>query len=131
MKTREKNYIYLNIVFLLLSLYVILFPFFIIPLKAIIPSFGLCPYLRMTGNPCPLCGGTRYFADIFQIFKDPYYLINPFGVIMLCVVFEVIFRLWLLIRKRYTRRCMIFDIVYHFFILILFFIYEIIFFIDI
>lgn len=129
MKIKEKSYIYFNIVFLILSIYVILFPIIITLLKAIIPSFGICPYLRITGNPCPLCGGTRYIANIFQIFKNPSYLISPFGVIIICILFEIIFRIWVLIKKLYTKKIIIFDIIYHSIIFIIFITYEITFFI--
>lgn len=126
---REKNYIYINIVLLMLSIYVILFPIIIMPITKIIPSLGICPYFRLTGNLCPLCGGTRYISGIFKIFKDPTYLINPFGIIILVVIFEIIFRIWLLIQKNYSKKNVVFDFYYHLIIVILFFLYEILFFI--
>lgn len=122
---KKKSYKYLQIIFLVLSIYVILFPIIIAPITEIIPQFRICPYLRMTGKPCPLCGGTRYIANIFQVLKDPSYLIHPFGIIVICLLFEIIFRIWLLCRKKYNKKIIQFDITYHITIIILFIIYEI------
>ena len=87
----KKNYKILNIIFLLLSMYVILFPIISIPIKNIFPEFGECTYLRVTGEPCPLCGGTRYIQNLSQVFQDITYLFHPFGVIVMFVIFEFIF----------------------------------------
>ncbi len=128
MNNKQKNYIYLNIVFLILSIYVILFPIIIIPLKAIVPSFGVCPYFRITGNYCPLCGGTRYLSNIYRAFKNPFYLIHPFGIIIMCVLFEIIFRVFILTKKLYNKKIVIFDIIYHLTLFIIFIAYEFFFF---
>ena len=29
-------------------------------------TFPTCPFLLLTGQPCPLCGGTRSFAQMWQ-----------------------------------------------------------------
>lgn len=125
MDYKNKNYMYLNIVFLILSIYVILFPIIIIPLKAIVPSFGICPYFRITGHFCPLCGGTRYIANLPYILENPTYLIHPFGIFVICILFEIIFRIILLFRKNYTKKIIFFDIIYHLILTIFFIIYEI------
>ena len=128
-KIKKKNYIYINIVLLALCIYVILFPIIIVPIKTIIPAFGICPYLRITGDLCPLCGGTRYIAGLFQVFKNPSYLISPFGAIILVILFEIVFRIWMLLKKHYSKRIMFFDFIYHLILGILFIAYEILFFI--
>ncbi|MCI9177681.1 MAG: DUF2752 domain-containing protein [Clostridia bacterium] len=95
----KKNYIYVNITFLLLTIYIILFPMITIPIKNIFPAFGECTYLRVTGKPCPLCGGTRYIQNLPKAFTDITYLVHPFGVIMIFVLGEAIFRIYNLITK--------------------------------
>jgi len=128
----KKHYIYLNIVSLLLSIYVMFFPFISKMLTKLIPQFGVCPYLKMTGNPCPLCGGTRYIEGIGQALKDPTYLLHPFGVIIICVVLELIFRVIILIKRNKLNKLnkiIKYDIIIHSILLILFIGYEIMFFI--
>lgn len=127
--SKKKNYIYMNVVFLTLCIYVILFPIIIIPIKALVPAFGICPYLRITGNFCPLCGGTRYIAGLFQAFRTPSYLISPFGAIVVFILIEVIFRICILLKKSYSKKIMFFDFIYHLVIGILFIGYEILFFV--
>ena len=54
----------------------------------------------MTEKPCPLCGGTRYFANITQVFNDWTYILNPFGVLALFLIFELFFRIFVIIYVR-------------------------------
>ena len=128
LKYVKKNYKILNIVFLLLAIYVILFPVISIPINAVLPQFGQCPYLRITGKPCPLCGGTRYIRYLpEQILKNSNYLLHPFGVIVLFIIFEILFRIYNLIKNKNSLKLIKIDINIHLFVLILFFSYEIIF----
>ena len=127
----NKNYININIILLLLAIYVILFPIISIPIKTIFPVFGECTYLRITGKPCPLCGGTRYIFNIFNVFKDITYLINPFGIMVIVIVAEVIFRiynLWKMKIKKVniTNKKVKIDMIIHSIIFIFFMLYEII-----
>ena len=94
-----------------------------------IPAFGTCPYLRITGKFCPLCGGTRYIAGIFQALKNPSYLISPFGVIVIFILFEIIFRIYILVKKDIRKKYIFFDLIYHLIVGILFIGYEILFFV--
>lgn len=121
----KKNYKVLNIIFLLLSMYVILFPIISIPIKNIFPEFGECTYLRVTGEPCPLCGGTRYIQNLPHIFQDITYLFHPFGVIVMFVMFEFIFRIYNLIKKKNDFKLIKIDIIIHIIAVAMFFIYEI------
>jgi Protein of unknown function (DUF2752) len=34
--------------------------------KAVHATLPACPFLFITGQPCPLCGGTRSFAEMWQ-----------------------------------------------------------------
>lgn len=36
------------------------------PLKAMHTTLPACPFLTITGHPCPFCGGTRSFAYMWQ-----------------------------------------------------------------
>lgn len=128
-KLIKKNYIYVNITFILISIYIILFPIIQIPIKKIFPHFNECTYLRITGKPCPLCGGTRYIQNLPKIFEDITYLFNPFGIIMICIFLEIIYRTYNLItrKKEKTEKYIKVDITVHLIELISFSIYEIIF----
>lgn len=90
----EKNYMYFNITFFLLAIYVIFFPLIAKVLNWISPVLTKCPYKEMTGNPCPLCGGTRYIARLSEVFQNPSMLLHPFGFIILFVIFNLIFRIF-------------------------------------
>ena len=118
MKFLKKNYKVLNIVFLLFSIYVILFPFipFPVPFE--------CPYLKLTGNPCPFCGGTRFVRNIFHE-----NIFSPFGIMILFVIFEIIFRTILLIKKISSEKIIKIDLIIHIIAIILLVSYEIWFFV--
>ena len=96
----KKNYIYVNITFLVLTIYIILFPIIAIPIKTVFPNFNECTYLRVTGKPCPLCGGTRYIQNLPNAFNDITYLFHPFGVIVIFILCENIFRWYNIVTRR-------------------------------
>lgn len=125
----KKNYIYVNISFLSLVIYIILFPIIEAPIKKVFPMFNECTYLRMTGKPCPLCGGTRYIKNLPRVFEDITYLFHPFGIIMIFIFFEFIYRIYNLItiKKEKTQRYIKIDLIIHLIALICFALYEIIF----
>lgn len=125
----KKNYIYVNITFFLLTIYIILFPIIAIPIKSIFPQFNECTYLKMTGKPCPLCGGTRYIQNLPKAFSDITYLFHPFGIIMLVIVGESIFRMYHIItrKKKKSKTYIELDVIIHLFIFVCFVSYEIIF----
>lgn len=124
----EKNYMYISITFLLLAVYVVLFPFISKGLESISPQLTQCQYKRITGKDCPLCGGTRYMRGIGTAFSDITYLFNPFGYMMLGIIFELFFRIYCIYKikkKRDLKKIIIFDIVIHLVIIAMFFTYEI------
>lgn len=122
----KKNYIYVNITFLFLTIYIILFPIISIPIKKIFPLFNECTYLRITGKPCPLCGGTRYIQNMSKIFTDITYLFHPFGIIMIFIFCESIYRIYNIItrKKEKTEKHIKIDILIHLLALICFLLYE-------
>ena len=123
----KKNYIYINVTFFLLAIYIILFPLISKILEIINPNFIKCPYLTYTGKPCPLCGGTRYIQGLYHnIFNIKYYF-HPFGIMMLFIIFEVILRLYniITIKKEKSGKIIKIDIIIHIIAIIMFFGYEI------
>ncbi len=133
-KKIEKNYIYINITFLILSIYVIFFPIISETIQKIIPQFGKCPYLMLTGKNCPLCGGTRYIKNLPEAVNDITYLANSFGIIIIAVMFEMIFRSINIIKCKNTKQKSLektikFDIILHSIEIIGLILYEILFFI--
>lgn len=131
-KTIKENYIYINITFLVLAIYVIFFPIISSQIQKIIPQFGICPYLRLTGNPCPLCGGTRYIKDLPHVFEDITYLFHPFGIMVMAIFIEIIWRiLYIIFRRKLNeeklKRIIEFDIIFHAIEAIVFIMYEILF----
>ena len=124
----KKNYIFVNITFLIFTIYVILFPITSIPINIIFPQLSVCPYLRLTGRPCPLCGGTRYIANFTKVFTDITYLFRPFGVIMLVLICEAVFRIYNIIttKKEKGMKFIKRDISIHLLLLNIFNIYEIV-----
>lgn len=128
----NRNYMYLNKTMLGLAIYVIFFPFIASIVEKIKPEILVCPYLKMTGNPCPLCGGTRYFRGLSKALIDPSYLLNPFGVMAIVVLLEIPFRIFMINRikkEKLTKELFIVDIVIHTIIFVSFILYEILFFI--
>lgn len=124
----EKNYMYISITFLLLAVYVILFPFISRGLEFISPEITQCQYKRITGKDCPLCGGTRYMRGLGNVFSDITYILHPFGYMMLGIAFELFFRIYCIYaikKKKKLKGIIIFDVIVHLIIMILFFSYEI------
>ncbi len=126
-----KNYIYINIILLFLAIYIILFPYISKLLNFISPIITKCPYLEITGKPCPLCGGTRYISELYKVFTDITYLFCFFGFVVIFVLFELIFRILniidLLRKKTINKKIIIFDIIIHSIAFIAFLMYELIF----
>lgn len=125
----KKNYIYVNITLLFFCIYVILFPIIAIPIKTIFPTFNECTYLKVTGKPCPLCGGTRYIQNLPKAFTDITYLFHPFGIIMLFLLFEIIYRMYQILtrKKEKTEKQIKIDFCIHLFALLCFSLYELLF----
>lgn len=125
----KKNYMYVNITFLLLAIYIILFPLIAAVMEKINPNITKCTYLMITEKPCPLCGGTRYIRELYHnIFNIKYY-IHPFGFMMLFFFFELIFRIYNLVtkNKQKSTKYINIDIIIHLTAIDIFFIYEFLF----
>ena len=122
----EKNYKIINIVVLCICLYlVILHPFVSKVMEEISPVLTRCPYMQLTGKPCPLCGGTRFLRNIKNVFYDIHYVFNIFGLIILIIFIEIIFRIINLKTKQKNKTVIIFDIIIHLLLFIIYIVYSI------
>lgn len=132
MNRLQKTYQYISITVGVLGIYILLYPFFVEWIQKFIPTFGRCPYLTITGEPCPLCGGTRYIRGWIQGGKDIFYLIHPFGVILVIIFLEILLRIGIFFyykkRKEVSVSFIKTDAIIHFIIVLLFFLYEIFYF---
>lgn len=128
-KFKRKNYMYICITFFVISIYVIFFPVVAKTLNIISPKLTTCVYKSITGNPCPLCGGTRYIAGLKNVFNNPSYLLHPFGFMIFFILFEIFFRFFCFYKikkdNKSLKNLIVFDIILHFIVFILFVSYEI------
>jgi len=62
-------------------------------------SWGFCPFLAMTGQPCPLCGGLRAMNDLTRGRVEAALLSNAAAVFILCAGTVLIVR-WFVRRAR-------------------------------
>lgn len=133
LKFLEKNYIYINITLLILAIYVIFFPIMSYAIEQVNPAFTKCVYLQITGKECPLCGGTRYIKALGNVFNDITYLFNFFGLIILVIIFNIIFRTSNIIKfkkQKNLKNIIIFDFIFHAILFVSYIGYEVIFLIN-
>lgn len=126
---KKKNYIFLSVTMLCLSIYIVFFPLFARIMYRISPILTTCVYQNVTGRPCPLCGGTRFISGIKDNLFNLSYYNCPFGYMIMFVIFEIIFRNFLFIYLRTSNKIkgiVIFDVVIHSLCFLLFIAYEII-----
>jgi len=64
---------------------------------SIFPNLFLCPYKRITGNDCPLCGTTTAIIELIKLNITKSIQINKFGLIavviylLLLIEYSIIF----------------------------------------
>lgn len=129
-KLNKRNYIYLSITMLMLSLYIVFFPFLAKILNSISPNLTKCVYRSITGKPCPLCGGTRFIAGIKENLTNISYFNSFFGYMIIFIFFEIIFRIFCIIYTSISKdikKLIVFDSVIHLLCFILFITYEVLF----
>lgn len=125
LKEIKKNYKIINIVILCICILILLLPIVLQILEQISPVFVKCPYLQLTGKPCPLCGGTRFIKNIGNAINDLSYFLNFFGIIIIIVILEIIFRTINIIKKKYKESVIKIDIILHIIIFIIYISYDI------
>ena len=125
LKEIKKNYKIINIVILCICILILLLPIVLQMLEQISPVFVKCPYLQLTGKPCPLCGGTRFIKNIGNAINDLSYFLNFFGIIIIIVILEIIFRTINIIKKKYKESVIKIDIILHIIIFIIYISYDI------
>ena len=121
----KKNYKIINIVRLCICILILLLPQVLNVLEKISPTLVRCPYLELTGKPCPLCGGTRFIKNIKNSLNDISYFLNFFGIIIITVFLEIIFRITNILKKDYSNKLIKVDMVLHILIFISYLTYEI------
>ena len=122
----KENYKVINIIALCLCVYVFCLPITSRILEKVLPGLTLCPFLIITGKPCPLCGGTRFIQNLSNVFKDVTYVFNFFGICIIVLLIEIIFRIINLFKKNYSYKKIYIDIIIHLILLLLLLIYEIV-----
>jgi hypothetical protein len=60
------------------------------PLKAMHTTLPACPFLTITGHPCPFCGGTRSFAYMWDGHVSQAALYYPLGPLLFVGTFVAI-----------------------------------------
>lgn len=130
----KKIYLNFNYTILFFAIYIISYPIVSKIIGIFFPFLSKCIYKELTGRPCPLCGGTRYIANLKNVFSDPSIILKPFGIIMLFVFFNLIFRIWCIyyIKKdgKNIKNIIIADFIMLLTVVIVFFTYEILFIIN-
>lgn len=124
-KDIKNDYRICNIVLLYISIFILLLPVVLGILEKISPVLTRCPYLELTGKPCPLCGGTRFIKNIKNSFNDLSYFFNFFGIIIVIVLFQIVFRTINIFKKTYSDKLIKIDIFVHILIFVAYTIYEI------
>lgn len=127
----KKIYLNFNYTILFFAIYIISYPIVAKIIGIFFPFLSKCIYKELTKKPCPLCGGTRYIKNLKYVFRDPSTLLQPFGIIMLFVFFNLIFRIVCIyyIKKdgKNVKNIIIVDFILLLIVAIVFFIYEILF----
>lgn len=127
----KKNYKAINITILCICLYLVIFlPFISSLLEKISPVLTRCPYMAITGKPCPLCGGTRFLKNIKNVFSDFHYVINIYGLIILIMIIEIVFRIINIKNREKREKIIKIDIIAHIVLAIGYIIYIIYFFVS-
>jgi hypothetical protein len=60
------------------------------PIKAAHATLPACPFLTLTGHPCPFCGGTRSFAYVWQGNLSHSAALYPLGPLMFAATLTAI-----------------------------------------
>ena len=121
----KKNYKIINLVLLCVCIFILILPEVLSILEKISPALVRCPYLELTDKPCPLCGGTRFIKNIKNSLNDISYFLNFFGIIIITVFLEIIFRIINILKKDYSNKLIKVDMFLHILIFIEYLTYEI------
>lgn len=125
LKEIKSDYKIINIVILCICILILLLPKVLQILEYVSPVFVKCPYLQLTGKPCPLCGGTRFIKNIGSAINNLSYFLNFFGIIIIIIAMEIVFRTINVIKKQYKESVIKIDIILHIIIFIIYILYEI------
>lgn len=91
--------------------YMAALPVFARAMRFLLPQIWRCSYLRMTGQPCPFCGTT---GDLARLWHGNFDFRNPVTPLLaMFLLFELVWRSVLLLRRRLPARLMWWDLGAH------------------
>ena len=91
--------------------YMAALPVFARAMRFLLPQIWRCSYLRMTGQPCPFCGTT---GDLARLWHGNFDFRNPVTPLLaMFLLFELVWRSVLLLRRRLPARLMWWDLGVH------------------
>lgn len=126
-KEIKDNYKILNIISFGFCIFILIFPIVSKIMESISPILTLCPFLSITGKPCPICGGTRFIKGLPVAIanKNIKYMFNFFGIFVTIIFLEIVFRGINVFKKTYSDKIKNIDIIVHLLLVVMLIIYEI------
>lgn len=91
----------ISIVILAVCIYFFLLPVISPLMEKLIPNIWTCPFLKLTGTPCPFCGITRGLENIYSFSMGNASTITLLAALM--VVTETAFRIMIVTFMRSMR----------------------------
>ncbi|MDX1359111.1 MAG: DUF2752 domain-containing protein [Clostridia bacterium] len=125
----KKVYMIVSAVVLGFCIYGLLLPAVSPLLERIVPGIWTCPFLRMTGQPCPFCGITHGLTDLYRLNISGASIVTM--IIFLLVLVESAYRIMILltikgIREKIVKILAAIDIAWHLILAVIIAVYAII-----
>jgi hypothetical protein len=98
-KLFKKNYKTVNLITLSFCIYLFIYPLIAKVLDTVTPGITDCAFKKITGIPCPFCGGTRYLTSLKNVFNDPSVLNSPFTIIIGLLIIQLIIKIYTTINR--------------------------------
>lgn len=118
---RLKNiYSKINNTLIFLDIYVLTFPFWAKVMYMLVPQLNQCVYRKVAGKLCPFCGSTTYIKNFWQGNLELEILYDIKFVILICLILNLIFRLYNLSNKyKYLIKVIWIDVVFNLIVVII------------
>lgn len=129
-KILKRNYKIISLIILAFCIYFFILPFLAPLMEKIAPNLWTCPFLNVTGKPCPICGITRDIGNIYKLDMNYVGLISL--VLFMLVILETAARVIIItfissLRKKSLINIIRIDVVYHTLLVIMASVYVIMF----